>query len=45
MHYFACVRWFLAQEESYFANPIKINKNEFHPQGSKLTGVLLPGGM
>ena len=33
MHYFACVRWFLAQEESYFANPIKINKNEFHPGG------------
>ena len=31
MHYFACVRWFLAQEESYFANPIKINKNKFHP--------------
>ena len=33
MHYFACVRWFLAQEESYFANPIKINKNKFHPGG------------
>ena len=31
MHYFACVRWFLAQEESYFANPIKLNKNKFHP--------------
>ena len=25
-YYFACVRWFLAHEESYFANPIKITK-------------------
>ena len=32
-HYFACVRWFLAHEESYFANPIKIYKNKFHPGG------------
>ena len=30
-YYFACVRWFLAHEESYFANPIKIYKNKFHP--------------
>ena len=36
MHYFACVRWFLSQEESYFANPIKLNKNKFHPGGPAL---------
>ena len=32
-HHCACVRWFLAHEESYFANPIKTYKNKFLPGG------------